>query len=64
MNRTKSLISKIVLLGICTAALGACYYGPAYGPGYGPSYYAPGYYAPAPVTGEVVIEGGGYHHWR
>jgi hypothetical protein len=57
MNRTKSLMSKIILLGICAAALSACYYGPAYGPGY---------YGPPPVTGAVVVDGGGgwHNHWR
>jgi hypothetical protein len=64
MNRTNSLIRKIVFIGVCAAALGGCYYGP------GPGYYAPGYYAaqPAyygpPVYGEVVVGGGGGRHWR
>jgi hypothetical protein len=63
MNRTNSLIRKIVLIGVCAAALGGCYYGP--GPGYGPGYYAqpaPAYYGP-PVYGSVVV-GGGDRHWR
>jgi hypothetical protein len=65
MNRTNSLIRKIVFIGVCAAALGGCYYGP--GPAYGPGYYAapaPAYYGP-PVYGSVVIGGGGGHdHWR
>jgi len=63
MNRTNSLIRKIVFIGICAAALGGCYYGPGYGPG---PYYAqpaPAYYGP-PVYGSVVIGGGGHDHWR
>jgi hypothetical protein len=62
MNRTNSLIRKIVFIGVCAAALGGCYYGP--GPGYAPGYYAaqPAYYGP-PVYGEVIVGGGG-HHWR
>jgi len=60
MNRTNSLIRKIVFIGICAAALGGCYYGP------GPGYYAapaPAYYGP-PVYGSVVVGGGGHDHWR
>ncbi len=57
MNRTNSLIRKIVFIGICAAALGGCYYGP--GPYYAQP--APAYYGP-PVYGSVVI--GGHDHWR
>jgi len=61
MNRTHSVIRKIVFIGVCAAALGGCYYGP--GPAYGPGYYAaPAYYGP-PVYGSVDI-GGGHDHWR
>jgi len=58
MKRTTSLIGKLLFIGICAATLAGCYYGP------GPGYYGPAYYGPPPVTGEVVVEGGGYHHWR
>lgn len=65
MSRTKSLIGKIMFIGVCAAALGGCYYAPA--PGYyaapapAPAYY--GYYGP-PVYGSVFIGGGGHDHWR
>jgi len=60
MNRTNSLIRRIVFIGICAAALGGCYYGP--GPYYAQP--APAYYGP-PVYGSVIIGGGHEHeHWR
>lgn len=66
MNRTKSLIGKMVFVGLCAVALAGCYYAPA--PYYGPGYAAaPAYYGP-PVYGSVVVGGGGWghdhDHWR
>lgn len=65
MNRTKSLIGKMVFVGLCAIALAGCYYAPA--PYYGPGYAAaPAYYGP-PVYGSVVVGGGGgwgHDHWR
>jgi hypothetical protein len=57
-------LARILLAGAVALGLSGCVYpaGPYYG-GYG---YAPYYYGP-PVTGTVVVGGGGWHRgccWR
>lgn len=55
---------RLALLGAVVLGLGGCVAypaGPYYGGGYG---YAPYYYGP-PVSGTVVVGGGGWHgRWR
>jgi hypothetical protein len=69
MNRTKSLIVKMAVIGISALTLAGCYYAPApYGYAPAPYAYAPAYYGP-PVYGSVAIGGGwgggwGHDHWR
>ena len=55
---------KILLVGAFALGLGGCVAYPAGYPYYGGYGYAPYYYGP-PVTGTVVVGGGGWHHgWR
>jgi hypothetical protein len=59
MKLSTRTIGMIAALGLAGLSLAGCVYYPS-GYGYG---YAPGYYAPAPVYGAVVV-GGGWGHWH
>lgn len=57
-------LMKVLLVGAIALGLGGCVAYPAGYPSYGYGYgYAPSYYGP-PVSGAVVIGGGGWgwHH--